>query len=54
MAVRGIGGWCEMAASLEAEERPLLEIVTKQSSEECDGEHQSLCYGDLQSVLTRV
>jgi hypothetical protein len=38
-AVRRVGGWCEMAASPEAEERPLLEDVTKQSNEDRDWEH---------------
>jgi hypothetical protein len=38
-AVRRVGVWCEMAASLReheprAEERPLLEGVTKQRSED--------------------
>jgi hypothetical protein len=44
MAVRRVGGWCEMAAACEgmspgAEERPLLEAVTKQFSEDPDSEH---------------
>jgi hypothetical protein len=35
-AVRRVGGRCEMAASLGAEERPLLEDVSKQRSEDRD------------------
>jgi hypothetical protein len=35
-AVRRVGGWCEMAASPGAEERPLLEAATKQRSEDHD------------------
>jgi hypothetical protein len=34
------------------EERPLLEDVTKQRSEDCDWEHYSLCDSDLQSEVT--
>jgi hypothetical protein len=36
MAVKRVGVWCEMAASLRAEERPLLEDVTQQRSEDRD------------------
>jgi hypothetical protein len=35
-----------------AEERPLLEDVTKQRSEDHDWEHRSLCDSDLWSVIT--
>jgi hypothetical protein len=35
-AVKIVGGWCEMDVSLGAEERPLLEDVNKQISEDRD------------------
>jgi hypothetical protein len=34
--VRRVGGWCEMVTSLRAEDRPPLEDVTKQHSEDRD------------------
>jgi hypothetical protein len=35
-AIRRAGVWCEMVASSEREERPLLEDITKQRSEDRD------------------
>jgi hypothetical protein len=32
--VRKVGAWCKMAASPRVEERPLLEVTTKQQSED--------------------
>jgi hypothetical protein len=57
IAVRKVGGWCEMAASLRElksgkRERPLLEDVTKQGSEDLNWEHWSVCDSDLKSVVT--
>jgi hypothetical protein len=34
--VRSVGGWCEMAASPEPEERPFVGDVTRQRSEDRD------------------
>jgi hypothetical protein len=42
-AVRSVGGWCEMATSHRAEERPLLEAALRQHSEE----RWSVCDSDL-------
>jgi hypothetical protein len=37
---------------MEADDATLLEATTKQHSEDCDGEHYSMCDSDLKSVVT--
>jgi hypothetical protein len=36
----------------EAEDAMVLKAATKQSSEDCEWEHQSVCDSDLESVVT--